>query len=227
MKSFIICLVLGVLYTAQAEAQEERAPATPHQQYCMRVGFGAAFRIQGNPGIVKWFAQGFFPEEEENFSPAQRELSRTAIYIKDDGESADEKKGWEEPLLLGWRIEDEYIAQNKKPMLPGDVFKSCLGQKDTYEQHWQIYQGAAMVLAASSEALRQQVCTNKASAADELYKHMKVLGMTKEEIVNQPHDPDMQPGQMHEVAVWMDRIENWKGTWMEFVHTIYKECMGF
>ena len=117
----LICLT-SILICLAMPAGSKPPPAQPRQIVCERIAMGAWFRANGFASVVRWMPREQVPEEER----------RDAIFIRDDGETDQQKARWEELLLNGWKAQDEFMGAHAGAVKnPRRILEECLSSDES------------------------------------------------------------------------------------------------
>lgn len=108
----VLFLVCGA--EARANSMMDRV------ELCNRIAMGAGARVQGFQGHTEWVSR-------EQVQKYDAENYKGSMYIRDDGETQEERYKYDEPLMFGWKMEDDFIKQHAgQPKDPKSILDACM-----------------------------------------------------------------------------------------------------
>lgn len=92
---------------------------------CNRIAMGAGARVQGFQGRMEWVSK-------EQVQKYQAEDYKGGMYILDEGETPEDRAKFDDPIMYGWKMEDDHIQKHAGQMKdPRVILEACMKQQDS------------------------------------------------------------------------------------------------
>lgn len=115
----VVFLVFACWVEGHANSMMDRV------EQCNRIAAGASARMAGFQGKTEWVSR-------EQFKQYSEQHYTGGMYIRDDGENAEERAKYDEPMMFGWNMQDAYIKKHGgTPQHPKEILEACMKQQDS------------------------------------------------------------------------------------------------
>lgn len=210
-----VAVVLFLVFASWVEARANTM--MDRVELCNRITAGAGARMAGFQGRTEWVSR-------EQFKQYAEQHYTGGMYIRDDGETPEERAKYDEPMMLGWNMQDDYIKKHGgQPKDPKAILEACMKQTDA--NAGRIYQAASSQGLVEPFTSLERLCAFRVQIMSSALPYKQQMSV--DELLKDQPFPDSWSDGMKDIARKdIAEMFEFAGEGRVFIQNRYQACMG-